>query len=328
MKRSSYITWDQLKVGALILVALVILAISIIKLGQAGKLFGKRYHLVSFIDNASGLRIGGPVSVAGQQAGSIKDIQFLPPSYDTTRHLRLLLEVDRSLAEQVRADSRAKIRASGLLGDKAFDISVGTPRYRTLHDGDTLLVVPSVDYEAVVSQASGAINEVVGLTHDLKKVTGGINRGEGTLGQLITNRELYDNLNSSLARTSALMARLENPKGTIGRLLDDPQLYYSLNRTVASVDTVIRQMTAGSGSLAKLLRDDTLYVHLLSAVTRADSLVGMMSGGNGGTMKKLFSDQQLYDQLVKTVTELNNILVDVRRDPRRYTKTMIQVKLF
>jgi hypothetical protein len=45
-------------------------------------------------------------------------------------------------------------------------------------------------------------------------------------------------------------------------------------------------------------------------------------------MHKLFTDQQLYDQLVKTVTELNNVLVDVRRDPRRYTKEMIQVKLF
>jgi phospholipid/cholesterol/gamma-HCH transport system substrate-binding protein len=87
-------------------------------------------------------------------------------------------------------------------------------------------------------------------------------------------------------------------------------------------------MTAENGSLSKLLRDDTLYVHLLSVVSRADSLVGMMSGGNGGTMKKLFTDEQLYDQLVTTVSELNKVLIDVRRDPRRYTKTMIQVKLF
>ena len=49
--------------------------------------------------------------------------------------------------------------------------------------------------------------------------------------------------------------------------------------------------------------------------------------GNG-TMQKLFTDQQLYDQLVKTVTELNNVLVDIRRNPNRYTKQMIQVKLF
>jgi phospholipid/cholesterol/gamma-HCH transport system substrate-binding protein len=328
MRRSSFITWDQLKVGVLIIVALLILAVAIIKLGQAGNLFGKRYRLVAFVGNASGLRVGGPVMVAGQLAGSVKEIEFLPPDMDTTRNLKVVVEVDRKLVEQVRKDSRAKIKTQGLLGDKVFDISVGTPRFPALRDGDTILIAPSTDYDAVVAQASVAIDQVVTLTQDLKRVTGGISRGEGTLGQLITNRQLYDNLNTSLARTSALLARLENPRGTISRLLDDPQLYYSLNRTVASADTVIRQMTAGSGSLAKLLRDDTLYVHLVSVVTRADSLVAMMSGGDGGTMKKLFNDEQLYDQLVKTVTELNHVLVDVRRDPRRYTKTMIQVKLF
>jgi phospholipid/cholesterol/gamma-HCH transport system substrate-binding protein len=327
MKRSSFITWDQLKVGVLIVIAIIILAFAAVRLGQAGNLFGKRFQLVSFVANASGLRIGGPVTVAGQLAGTIKDIQFLPPDLDTTRNLKLLLEVDRKLTDQVRADSRAKIKTMGLLGDKVFDISVGTPRYRTLHEGDTLIIAPSIDYEAVVQQASGAISEVVGLTRDLKKVTGGITRGEGTLGQLVTNRQLYDQLNGTLARTSALMSRLENPRGTIGRLLDDPQLYYSLNRTVASADTIIRQITAGNGSVGKLMRDDTLYVHLVSVVSRADSLVGAMASGKG-TMQKLFTDQQLYDMLLKTVTELNNVLIDVRRDPRRYTKEMIQVKLF
>jgi phospholipid/cholesterol/gamma-HCH transport system substrate-binding protein len=327
MRRSSFITWDQLKVGVLILVALAILAIAVIKLGQAGNLFGKRYRLTSFIANASGLRVGGPVTVAGQLAGSIKDIKFLPPDTDTTRNLKLIVEVNSSIQDQVRLDSRAKIKTQGLLGDKIFDITVGTPRFRTLHDGDTLLVAPAVDYEAVVQQASGAIAEVVGLTHELKQVTDGITRGQGTLGQLVTNRQLYDQLNSTLERTASLMARLENPRGTIGRLLDDPALYYSLNRAVASADSVISQINRANGTVSKLLRDDTLYVHLVSIVARADSLVSAMSTGKG-TMQKLFTDQQLYDQLVKTVTELNGVLIDVRRDPRRYTKQMIQVKLF
>lgn len=327
MKRSSFITWDQLKVGALILVALVILGVAILKLGNAGNLFGKRYRLVAYVASASGLRIGGPVTVAGQLAGSIKDIQFLPVDTDTTRNLKLIVEVNSALREQVRQDSRAKIKTLGLLGDKVFDITVGTPKYRALHEGDTLVIAPSIDYEAVVQQASGAIAEVVRLTRDLSKVTASINRGEGTLGQLVTNRQLYDQLNSTLARTSSLMARLENPRGTIGRLLDDPSLYNSLNRAIASADSVISQINSGSGSVGKLLRDDTLYVHLNSVVARADSLVTTMSSGNG-TMHKLFTDQQLYDQLVKTVTELNNVLVEVRRDPRRYTPGMIQVKLF
>jgi phospholipid/cholesterol/gamma-HCH transport system substrate-binding protein len=327
MKRSSFITWDQLKVGALILVALVILGIAILKLGAAGNLFGERYRLVAYVANASGLRVGGPVTVAGQLAGSIKEINFLPVDNDTTRNLELIVEVNQTLREQVRKDSRARINTMGLLGDKVFDITVGTPKARALHEGDTLIIAPSIDYGAVVQQASGAINQVIKLTEDLTKVTAGINRGEGTLGQLVTNRQLYDQLNTTLARSSALMARLENPKGTIGRLLDDPSLYYSLNRTIAATDTLISQINSGGGSVGKLLRDDTLYVHLVSAVSRADSLMNVMASGKG-TMQKLFTDQQLYDQLVKTVTQLNEILIEVRRDPSRYTKQMIQVKLF
>jgi phospholipid/cholesterol/gamma-HCH transport system substrate-binding protein len=324
MRRSSFITWDQLKVGVLILVALLILAIAMIKLGQAGNLFGKRYSLVAFVPNASGLRLGGPVTVAGQLAGNVKEIEFLPPDADTTRNLKLIVEVDLALNDQIRLDSRARIKTLGLLGDKVFEISPGTPRYPVLGEGDTLIIAPSIDYEAVVLQASDAINEVVGLTRDLKTVTTRITRGEGTMGQLVTNRTLYDQLNATLASTSSLMARLENPRGTIGRMLNDPSLYYSLNRTLASADTVIAQISSGNGSVGKLLRDDTLYVQLVSVVAKADSLVGAMSNGTG-TMHKLFTDQQLYDQLVKTVTELNNVLIEVRRDPQRYTKGMIKV---
>src|SRR5919206_671508 len=190
MKRSSYLTWDQLKVGALIFVALIILAISIFKLGQSGNLFGKRYHLVAFVNNVSGLRIGGPVTVAGQLAGSIDDIRFLPVDQDTIRNLKIILQVNQSLSAQVRQDSRAKIKTQGLLGDKVLDITVGTPRYAPLKEGDTIQIAPAVDYEAVVSQASGVITEVAGVTRQLQRLTDQVNRGEGTLGQLITNRTL------------------------------------------------------------------------------------------------------------------------------------------
>lgn len=327
MKRSSFITWDQLKVGVLILIALIIMGVAIVKLGQAGNLFGKRYTLVSYVGSAAGLRIGGPVTVAGQLAGSIKDIKFLPPDADTTRNLELLVEINYSVRNQVRQDSRAKIATMGLLGDKVYDVSVGTPKYRPLHQGDTLIVVPAMDYEAVVRQASGAITEVVDLTRDLKKVTTGITSGQGTLGQLVTNRQLYDQLNATLLRTSALMARLENPRGTLGRLLDDPSLYYSLTRMTASADTVLTQMNSGSGTMGKMLHDDALYQRMVDVVARADSLVATLANGKG-TVQKLFTDQELYDLLVKTVTELNNVLIDVRRDPRRYTKEAFQIKLF
>ncbi len=55
MKRSTFITWDQLKVGLMILVALGLIAVAVLKLGQTTGLFAKRYNLVAFLPSASGL---------------------------------------------------------------------------------------------------------------------------------------------------------------------------------------------------------------------------------------------------------------------------------
>lgn len=328
MRRSTGVTWDQLKVGAMILVALVVIGIAILKLGQSAHLFSKRYTLVSFVPNTSGLRVGGQVTVAGQLAGSVKAIDFLPVDADTTKNLRVIIEVDRSVQQQVRRDSQAKLKTQGLLGDKVFDISPGTPRYTALNDGDTLSLGEALDYEAVLVQASGALDQVVTLTGSLQKVANGVVAGEGTVGQLLTNRQLFDNLNSTLATTNVLMTRLQNPRGTVGQLLNDPTLYNNLNRLLGSADTIVAALgsgiSSGNGTVGKLLREDSLYVRLLSAVGGMDSLVTTMNAGNG-TVKKLFTDEQLYAQLLQSVTNLNQVLTDVRSNPGRYTRGLIKV---
>ena len=310
------------------MVALVVIAIAILKLGQAAHLFTSRYTLVSFVPNTAGLRVGGQVTVAGQLAGSVKSIEFLPVDADTMKNLKIIIEVDREVQAQVRRDSQAKLKTLGLLGDKVFDISPGTPRFSALSDGDTLRLGEALDYEAVLVQASGALDQVVSLTGSLQKVANGVVAGEGTVGQLLTNRQLFDNLNSTLATTNTLMGRLQNPRGTVGQLLNDPTLYNNLNRVLNSADTLVAALgtgiNSGNGTVGKLLRDDSLYVRLLSAVSGVDTLVTTMNAGNG-TVRKLFTDEQLYTQLLQSVTNLNQVLTDVRSNPGRYTRGLIRV---
>jgi phospholipid/cholesterol/gamma-HCH transport system substrate-binding protein len=145
MKRSTFITWEQLKVGAMILVALLIMVVAIFRLGQAANLFTERYELVTFLPSANGLREGGSVTVAGQLAGIVKKIDFMPVDADTVRNLRVTIAIDETLREQVREDSRAKLRTMGLLGDKTLDITPGSPRYAWLREGDTVLTTESRD---------------------------------------------------------------------------------------------------------------------------------------------------------------------------------------
>ena len=327
MKRSSFITWDQLRVGLVIVAALAILTLAVYKLGQAANLFARRYTLIAFLKDANGLRVGGTVTLAGQTVGTIKAIDFLPVDADTTKNLKITVGVDQSLQQQIRRDSRAQIRTMGLLGDKIFDITPGTPRGAVLHSGDTIAVSPALDYEQVLAQAAGAVGDVVELTKDMRQLTGGIVRGEGTLGQLVTNRQLYDQLTGTLARTNTMLVRLQNPNGTVGRLLDDPTLYLQITGMIASTDSLLRSVNSAQGSLGKMLRDTVLYGNLLNMSRGADSLMRMITNGKV-TASKFLTDQTLYDQLNKLVTDLNAVLADVRRDPSRYMKGAIQIKVF
>ncbi|HET7190218.1 MAG TPA: MlaD family protein [Gemmatimonadaceae bacterium] len=324
MKRSPTITWDQLRVGLVILIALGIIGVAVYKLGQAANLFAKRYELIAYLPDANGLRPGGAVMVAGQLAGSVKSIEFLPVDQDTTRNLRLTLQIDAGLQEQIRRDSRGKLRSMGLLGDKAFDITPGTPRARVLQAGDTVTVVQSLDYEAVIAQASSAVTDMVALTKDMRAITSGIVRGQGTIGQLVTNKALYDNLNGTLSRANTMLAQFQNPNGTVGRLLNDPTLYTRLTGVIASTDSLVTTLNSTKGTAGLMLRDTTLYRNMVGITRGADSLMRSLTNGQG-TASKLLTDQTLYDQLNKLVTDLSAVLADVRRDPSRYTKGMIKV---
>lgn len=324
MKRSALITWDQLRVSGIILVALAILAFAGYQLGKAANLFTKRYELVVFLPSANGLRVGGSVTLAGQLVGTVKDIDFLPVDFDTTRNLRIVARVDESVREQIRVDSEARLRTMGLLGDKVLDISPGTPRFAVLEPGDTIRVGQSLDYEAVLAKAAGAVDDVVGLTRDLRVVTSGLAAGKGTVGQLLTNRAMYDQFTSALGRANALFASLQNPNGSFGRLMNDPTLYVNLTSTVATLDSTLRVVSSDQGSIGRLMRDTTLYTNLVGIAQGADSLMAMLSSADG-TLGRLMTDQTLYDQLNKLVTDLSAVLADVRRDPRRYTKGLICV---
>ena len=324
MKRSAMITWDQLRVGGIILVAVAIVALAAVQLGRAANIFAKRYELMVFMPAANGLREGGSVTLAGQLVGTVKTIEFLPVDFDTTRTLKITASVDRRLKDQIRRDSEARLRTMGLLGDKVLDITPGTPRFAVLQPGDTLRVAPSLDYEAVLAKAAVAVDDVVGLTADLRTITHGLARGQGTMGQLLTNRTMYDQLTSAMARANGLFVGLQNPNGTFGRMLNDPTLYTRMTAAVASLDSVLVAVNSTQGSMGRLLRDTTLYTNLVGIAQGADSVMSMLSSQEG-LVGRMLTDQTLYDQLNKLVTDLSAVLADVRRDPRRYTKGAICV---
>jgi len=331
MKRSSFITWDQLKVGSLIILAVLVLGVALYKLGKAVNLFSKRYELQAYLKEAGGLRQGASVMVAGQLAGNIKNIELLPVDMDTMRNVRVIVAIDTKLQQQVRGDSKARVKTLGLLGDKIIDISPGTPKAAPLSNGDTLKVQASIDYEEVLTKAASAVEDVVGLTKDMRVLTSSLVSGKGTIGQLLTNPALYNQLESTLGRTNALLFRVQSSRGTMARFLDDPRLYDEMVGAIGGVDSLLTAMRSKNSSMGRLITDSTLYTQGVTTMqsfaaiaANADSLMKNITAGKG-MIGKALTDDQLYTSLQKLIDDFSALVADIRKDPSRYTKGLVKI---
>lgn len=315
-------TWEEARVGLLILGALLVLAGGLFYVGSSAHVFGDRFRLVTLMQSASGVSSGASVQLAGQNVGQVADVELIPPSERTAggEAVAVWLSVNRGVADQIRADSRARVQTQGLLGDKLINITPGSPDAPRLAAGDTLDAVEPIDYQEVLSEASGAVGNLTSITRDLSGLTERITAGEGTAGRLLLDPTLYRrlvSLSGSLDSTLTAVNRGGPGGGSLARLLHDDELYRRLLSSAASLDTLTGRVSRGEGSLGRMLASDSLYRSMAGATERADSLLTRIVRGQG-TAGRMVTEDSVYEELLRTLVELNATLEQVRQDPRRF----------
>lgn len=319
MRRPTPLTWEQLRVGALLLVTLVFLALGIFFVGQVGHVFGDRYRLVTLMESGAGLIPGGAVQLAGQNVGQVNRIEWIAPDArpETGETVAVWFSVNEEVRQQIRADSRARLRTQGLLGDQVIDIRPGSPGARVLEAGDTLTSDQALDYQQILEQASGTVTSLTRLTGRLDSLTRRMLDGQGSLGQLVTDETLYRRLADLSQEMTLFLGAVRSSEGSLGRLLNDRGLYDRMVSVTTSLDTLTAEVAEGRGSLGRLVASDSLYRQLRSVAARSDSLMRRLEEGRGSA-GKLMSDDQVYEELLKTLTDFNALLADLRERPRRY----------
>lgn len=318
MRRSTPLTWEEARVGLLILAALAVVAGGVFWVGSTGHVFGERFRLVTLMSSASGLAPGASVQLAGQNVGQVAKVELIPPERRSGGEaVAVTLAVNREVASQIREDSRARIQTQGLLGDRLINITPGSPEAPRLQPGDTLAAVEPLDYQELLGQASGAVGELTEITRNLSDLTGRIAEGEGTAGRLLLDPTLYRRLVSLSGTLDSTLTAVNGGEGTLGRLLHDDRLYRRLVASAASLDTVTSRIRRGEGSLGRMLASDSLYRSLSGAAGRADSLLARIVAGEG-TAGRLVAEDAMYEELLKTLVDLNATLDRLRENPRRF----------
>ena len=352
------IQWSQLKVGALVLVALaVLIGLIFLMSGSTGGLFAKKYVLRSYFENTAGLKKGAEVTMQGVTIGNVKSIRIVPSRNPTP--VEVTMQVGQAGIDVLHTDSKASIAQAGVLGDSYVDIdstqskgappsnnaeleTAGAPSIqdviRTSEDSikqvqkltlkiDTLFATLNTTKGTVGTLINdpALAKKIVAIATNLQTVTDAMANGKGTLGKFINDDSIYTRTLSAVDRLDKITADLDAGKGSAGKLLRDDALYNNLNATVASTNQLVSGINAGKGGLGKIATDPVFARKLDETVTHLDAILKGVDAGEG-TVGQLVKNRSLYDHTDQTMDQTQQLIQGFRSNPKKYLT--IQMKIF
>jgi len=345
MPRTRSLTWSELKIGILAVVALLIAATLILTLGGEGGFFWQRYNLKVKFPNAAGVQKGSPVRVAGVTVGAVEDLQF------AGSEVEMSLQLSEDMQDKVRTTSRATIGSVSLLGEGAVDISASSTGQPIPEWGYVPSDPPPPQLADVTAQANRGIAELTALMQDVRAgkgtvgklmtdeqlyrelqqftsaardVTEGLARGKGTLGQLLDNPESARQLEASLQNLTAITGKINSGQGSLGQLMNDPTLSKNLNAVTANFESLSNKLNQGQGTMGRLMNDEALYRRLDAVTANLQELTAKLNQGQG-TMGQLMTNKELHDNMNRTMTEMQSLLADIRKDPKKFLNVRMSI---
>jgi phospholipid/cholesterol/gamma-HCH transport system substrate-binding protein len=292
-----------------IFVALAALAaVLILEIVGGIERFQRGYELKALFNSAQDLKEGDHVRMAGVEVGRVEKIGL-----DETNN-KVLVTMKLRQNVEVRVDSVATIKFTGLMGQNFVAIDFGSRGGKRAAPGTILATVEQPDLSAMMTKLNNVATGVENLT---KSFTG--DRIENLLGPLTdflkANRAP---LTASIANLQAVSTQIAQGKGTVGKLIYDDSLYNSasvtvqnlthaisqIEDTVADARKVVDQVNAGQGTVGKLIHDETLYHETTESMSNLKEILQKINKGQG-TVGKIVNDQDLYKNAKLTLQKLD-----------------------
>jgi len=295
---------DEVTVGILVTVAVVVLILGTLWLARGGLKSG--YPLHTRFAWGQNLKQGQPVLLAGVSVGTVRDVNLRRDGY-----LEVLLSIDDNY--QIPKGSQASVKAIGIFGDVAVALTPPPPPVPAASyapDDTVPAAAPSADINQIMDRVDSIGRSVAVLTHalEVEVVQAGtfkdIHRIMASTAQLST--QLQAVVAEQNRNTTATLAAFRNTATRLGNLADSAEIEAS----VANV----RRITENTARLS---------ANLDSTNTQIRALLAQARGGNG-TVGKLLSDSLLYSDLRHLMQRADSLLADIKANPKKY----INVRIF
>ena len=306
----------EIIVGVFVALILTALGIFTIVVSGASLFRDGNFVIEAVMPDAMGLRRNDPVIARGTSVGMVSDVHY---DQDGVH-----VEAELTAPVVFHEGYRITVVATSILGGRQLVLFEGDPELAEITD---LLKLKGEKPADIMEDATAAVEKIRAfletdaldnlrqVSDDLKQISGRLERGEGTLGKLLSSDdEVYTNLNATVANFRTMTDRLERGEGTLGKLLSsDDAVYENLNETLADVRAIADRLEAGQGTLGKLLSsDDEVYTNLNATVANLRLVTDRIAQGKGTLGKLMSEDSEMFDNINGAVSDVREMLDDAR----------------
>ncbi|MCC6587497.1 MAG: MCE family protein [Bryobacterales bacterium] len=304
MPSANKVAWAQLRVGIVAAVAMILLAALVLLITGRTSFFAPKANLYTFLKDSAALASGANVRINGILAGRVASVE-LTGSTQPDRVVKVTLEVERRLLPQIPSNSIAAMAAENLLGSKYINIQKGDSPV-PVQPGAELKAKDTSEFDEVLRSSYNLLGGLRATLERIDRIVAVVESGEGSIGKLIFDTQLYNNLNRTAGEANRLMAQINSGQGTIGKLMYDDAIVTDVRNSIARFNVLLDDLQAGKGTAGKLLKDEKLYAELRSTMAEYRKIAADLNSGKG-TAGKLLKDEDLHKQILATMNRVDTL---------------------
>lgn len=184
---------SKLKLGIFVSLSIALFIAGIYLIGERQQLFSSTFHISGIFRDISGLQVGNNVRFSGINVGVVEDIQQLT---DTT--VKVDMQIDENSRKFIKKNASAIIGSDGLMGNKIIIITPGLAGKAELANDDYIKTAQAVSMDDILLKLKTTVDNAASITGNLAEVMENIKQGKGTIGKLLMDSTMADDVSAAL----------------------------------------------------------------------------------------------------------------------------------
>ncbi|MCA0131827.1 MlaD family protein [Winogradskyella alexanderae] len=283
MKRTNT---QKVKLGLFVIFGTIIFVVAVYLIGQRQNMFDKTYTISSYFQNVNGLQRGNNVRYSGINIGTVRDINMLN---DST--IRVDMNIQEGIIAHIKKNAIATIGSDGLVGNMIVNIVPGRGESELINDGDIIESFSKIGADDILSTLSVGSENAAILTADLLDVTSAMLNGKGTVGLLLNDTVMAQDLKSSVKNLKTAS--------------------YHASQTIDELKDIIASLKTNDDSVLGMIMNDTISGERLKNVVvnleNSSLEIEKVIAQTNELIAETKESQGAYNYLVKDTSLVNGL---------------------